>query len=92
MYRCCSRIDVSESIDVNKITASKECIISHYWYFLHKEFRFQPTVCSGCYKLFMMSIDINNITILNINAVNYRCIIVDIGRSEAISLLENVIC
>ena len=40
----------------------------------------------------MMSIDINNITILNINFVNYRCIIVDIGRSEAISLLENVIC
>ena len=39
-----------------------------------------------------MSIDINNITILNIDAVNYRCIIVDIGRSEAISLLENVIC
>ena len=23
MYRCCSRIDVSESIDVNKITTSK---------------------------------------------------------------------
>ena len=60
--------------------------------FYIKSFRFQPTVCSGCYKLFMMSININNITILNINAVNYHCIIVDIDRSEAISLLENVIC
>ena len=30
------RIDVSEGIDVNKTSASKECIIWHYWYFLDK--------------------------------------------------------
>ena len=28
------RIDVSEGIDVNKTSASKECDICHYWYFL----------------------------------------------------------
>ena len=27
------RIDVSEGIDVNKTSASKECDICHYWYF-----------------------------------------------------------
>ena len=26
------RIDVSKGIDVNKINASKECDICHYWY------------------------------------------------------------
>ena len=28
-----SRIEVSEGIDVNKTSASKECIICYYWYF-----------------------------------------------------------
>ena len=29
-------IDVSEGIDINKTSASKECDICHYWYFLGK--------------------------------------------------------
>ena len=32
------RIDVSEELDVNKTSASKECYICHYWYFLNKDF------------------------------------------------------
>ena len=30
---CFDRIDVSEGIDINKTSASKECDICHYWYF-----------------------------------------------------------
>ena len=30
------RIDVSEGIDVNKTSKSKEFYICHYWYFLNK--------------------------------------------------------
>ena len=33
-----------EGIDVNKINASKECDICHYWYFLSKDFKFQANV------------------------------------------------
>ena len=29
------RIDFAEGIDVNKTSASKECDICHYWYFLN---------------------------------------------------------
>ena len=36
------RIDVSEGVDVNKTSASKECDICHYWYFLNYSFKFQP--------------------------------------------------
>ena len=32
------RIDVSEEIDVNKTSASKECDICHYWYLLNTGF------------------------------------------------------
>ena len=35
------RIDLSEGIDVNKISASKECDNCHYWYFLNYSFKFQ---------------------------------------------------
>ena len=31
-------INVSEGIDVNKTSKSKECDICHYWYFLDKGF------------------------------------------------------
>ena len=34
------RIDVFEGIDVNKTSASKECDICDYWYFLNKVFKF----------------------------------------------------
>ena len=32
------RIDISEDIDMNKTSASKECHICCYWYFLDKKF------------------------------------------------------
>ena len=42
------RTDVSEGIDVNKTSASKEYDICHYWYFLHYVFKFQPQVYNMC--------------------------------------------
>ena len=35
------RVDVSEGIDANKTSASKEGDICYYWYFLNKGFKFQ---------------------------------------------------
>ena len=40
------RTDVSEGIDVNKTSASKECDACHYWYFFNYNFKFQPNVCN----------------------------------------------
>ena len=37
--------------------------------FLHKEYGFQPTVCSSCHDILMMPIDI--ICILNIPGLDY---------------------
>ena len=52
-----NRIDASEGIDVNKTSASKECNICQYWYFLNKGFKFQPNVCNRCHDLLMMSMN-----------------------------------
>ena len=37
----------------------------------------------------MMPIKLNDIAILNIRSVNYRCVINEISKSEAVNLLQN---
>ena len=70
-----SRIDVSEGIDVNRTSKSKEFNIFHYWYFLDKGFKFQLNASKGCYDLLMMSMNLSNNAILNIKSAGYCCII-----------------
>ena len=60
------RIDVSEGSDVDKRSESKECDICHYWYFLNKGFKFEPNVSNRCHNLLMMSVNLRDIAILNI--------------------------
>ena len=69
------RIDVFERIDVDKTSESKDCDICHYWYFLSKEFKFQPYVCNICHYLLMMPMNL--------------IIISGISKSEAINLMQN---
>ena len=84
-----ARTYVSEGIDVNKTSSSKECDICHYWYFLNDSFKFQPTVCSTCHDLLMMSINLNDIVILNIKGSDYGCIINLISKNVVINFIKN---
>ena len=83
------RIGVSEGIDVNKTTKSKECDICHYWYLPKYSFEFQPNVCNRCHDLLMRSMNLSDIAILNIKCSDYRCIISLINKNEAINLIQN---
>ena len=83
------RIDVSEGIDVDKTSASKECDIFHYWYFLNYSTKFQPNVCNRFNDLLMMSMNLSDIAVLNIKDSDYRCIISLISKNEAINLMQN---
>ena len=84
---CNIRIDVSEGIDINKTSASKECDVSHYWHFLDKGFKFQPNVWNGCHDVFIMSMKLSDIAILNISSADYHYIITGIKKSEVINLM-----
>ena len=86
------RIDVSEGNDVNKSSESKskECDISHYWFFLNKGSKFHPDVCNGCHDLLMMSMNLNSIVILNIKGADYCCVSSGIRKKEAINLMQNI--
>ena len=67
------KIDISEGIDLNKTNKSKECMLCHYWYFLHKNFIYGPYLCDGCYMT-QKSIDSKNIDIVYLNGNAYRFI------------------
>ena len=82
-------IDISEKIDFNKTSKSKECDICQYWYFLHKIFEFQLNVCNRCHDLLMMSMNLSDVAILKIKGSDYHCIISAISKSETINLIQN---
>ena len=46
----------------------------HFWYFLDKEFRFQPSISNRCDDT-LMSFGINDIAIFNIHGADYLCVI-----------------
>ena len=59
---CYDRIDISERNDVNKTSATRECDVCHYWYFLNYSFKLQPNVCNRCHDLLMMSVNLYKVS------------------------------
>ena len=55
-----------------------------------KGFKFEPNVCNRCYDLLMISMNLSNITVLDIKSSDYYCIISRINKNEALSLMQNV--
>ena len=60
------RIDISEGIDIKKTNVSKECDISHYWYFKDIYFKYEPYLCNGCQDLIQKVIDFNDVAIVSV--------------------------
>ena len=83
------KISVSEGIDNNKTSASKECMLCYYWYFKDVRFRFEPHVCNKCHDVLMTANELKNIKILNLKVVDFRCILRGIIRDKAVDRLNN---
>ena len=77
------KIGVLEGIDTNKASASKECELCHYWYFNDVGFKFEPHVCNKCHDVLTAAYELENIAILNVKGVGFRCILWGISRDEA---------
>ena len=78
------KIDISRGIYHSKSNESNECKICHHRFFNHG-FKFQDSVCSGCHDLIMLSVNINDIAIVTVKKIDYRCII----SKTALVNLEN---
>ena len=58
--------------------------------FLDKGFKFQPYVCNGSNNLLMMSKNLSGIAIVNIQDVDYCCIISGISKCEPKNVMQNI--
>ena len=83
------KIDISEGIDLNKTSASKNCMLCHYRYFKDIGYKFEPNVCNKCHDVFMTAYELKNIAILNIKGVDQKCILWGISKNEAINIPNN---
>ena len=82
------RIDFSEGIDINKTNASKECDICHYWYFLDKNFNYEPYLCNGCHDLMQKAMNFNA-AIVSIKGNDYIIHFWYMSKDDAISIIDN---
>ena len=79
------RIDISVGIDINKTNASKECDICHYWYFLDKNFKYEPYLCNGCDDLMKKAINFNDVAIVSVKENDYRIHFWYMSKDDAIN-------
>ena len=83
------KIDISEGIDVNKISASKKYGLCDYWFFKYIGFKFEEHSCNGCHDLLTMTNSLKDIAILSIKGATFRCILMGISKHEALKRLNN---
>ena len=83
------RTDVSEGIDINKTSPSKDRMLCHYWHFKDVGYKFELHVCNKCHDVLMSAYELKNIGILNVKGVDHRYILWGIGKDEAVNTLNN---
>ena len=83
------KIYVSEGIDVNKTSASKECELCHYWFFKDIGFKFEEHVCNKCHDLLTIAYSLKDIATLNAKGATFRCILMGISKNEGLKRLNN---
>ena len=83
------KIDVSEGIDINKTSASKECELCHYWFFKDIGFKFEEHVCNKCHDLLMRAYSLKDLAILSAKGNTYRYILMGISKNEVLKRLNN---
>ena len=80
------RIDVSEGIDVNKTSASKECGICHFWYFKDIDFKYESYLCNECHDLMQKAISFNDVAIVYVKGSAYRIRFWYMSKDDAVSI------
>ena len=83
------KIDFSEGVDINKTSASKECDICHYWYFIEKNFNYEPYLCNGCPDLMSKAMNFHDVAIVFIKGNYYRTHFWYMSKNEAINIMKS---
>ena len=79
---------VDQWLNIDQSNKSKQCMICSYWYFKDIDYKFEAYFCNGCHDMSMMTYELENIAILNLKGVEYRCVLWNITRNDAINRLN----
>ena len=82
------RIDISEGIDVNKTSLSKECDICHYWYFKDIGFKYEPYLCNGCHDLMQKAMSFNKVAVVYVEGSTYRINFLYMSKDDTINIMN----
>ena len=82
------RINISEGIDVNKTSASKECDLCDYWYFKDIGFKYKQYLCNGCYDLMQKAMSFNDVAIVYVKGSAYRIHFWYMSKDDAINIMN----
>ena len=74
--------DEFETIDINKTSLSRKCMICHYWYFKDLDFYFNPNVCNKYHGRCIFSL-------LSIEGAGVGCTLWGVSKKKAVSILNN---
>ena len=74
---------------MNKTSASKECDICHYWYFLDKKFNYEPYLSNRCHDLMQKAMNFNYVTIVSVKGNDYRIHFWYVSKNDAINIMNN---
>ena len=82
------RIDISEGIDVNKTSLSKECDICHYQYFKNIGFKYEKYPCNGGHNLMQKAMSFDNVVIVYVKGNAYRIHFWCMNKDDAINIMN----
>ena len=83
------RIDISEGIDINKTNTSKEWDICHYWYYLDRNFKYEPYLFNACHDLMQKAINVNGVAIIFVKGIDYRIHFWYMSKNDSINIMKN---
>ena len=84
------RIHVLEGIDINTLSdKSRECNLCHYWYFVDKNFNYEPYLSNGCHELMIKAMSFNDLAVASVKEIDYRVRFCFMSKNNAINLLNN---
>ena len=69
---------------------AKECMLCHYQYLKDVGFKFESHALKKCHFLITTN-ELKNIALLNVNCVDFRCVLWGINRDEAVNKLNNYV-
>ena len=82
-------INISEGVDLNKTSASKESKVCHCWLFKDIEFESEEHVCNGCHYVLTTGYSLKSIFNLGAKGGTYRYILMRTSKNAALKRLNN---